>query len=73
MQVLNEQHKLNRVIETSGPPELAEAQKEIDKLQNELKMRTKLNELQSAKVSIIPASSLVPRPPKSLGTRIVLQ
>lgn len=50
IQVLNEQHKLNRVIETSGPPELAEAEKEVAKLQNELKMRTKLNELQSSKV-----------------------
>ena len=50
IQVLNEQHKLNRVIETSGPPELAEAEKEVGKLQNELKMRTKLNELQSSKV-----------------------
>ena len=50
MQVLNEQHKLNRVIETSGPPELAEAKKEANKLQSELKVRTKLNQLQSAKV-----------------------
>ena len=50
LQVLNEQHKLNRVIETSAPPELVEAQKEISKLQSELKVRTKLNQLQSAKV-----------------------
>ena len=49
-QILNEQHKLNRVIETSGPPELIEAQKEVSKLQSELKVRTKLNQLQSAKV-----------------------
>ena len=49
-QILNEQHKLNRVIETSGPPELTEAQSEVSKLQSELKVRTKLNQLQSAKV-----------------------
>ena len=48
--MLNEQHKLNRVIETSASPELAKAQKEINELQSELKVRTKLNQLQSAKV-----------------------
>ena len=53
VQLLNEQHKLNRVIETSAPPELIEAQKEVDKLQSELKVRTKLNQLQSAKVRLL--------------------
>ena len=50
LQVLNEQHKLNHVIETSAPPELAKTQKEISELQSEMKVRTKLNQLQSAKV-----------------------
>lgn len=54
IQVLNEQHKLQRVIETTGPPELTEAREEVERLKNELKVRSKLNELQSAKVWTLP-------------------
>ena len=59
LQVKNEEHKLARLIETTGPPELEDAQKEVAKLQNELIVRTKLNKLQTSKVHVINVTALV--------------
>ncbi len=47
----NEEHKKLRLIETTGPPELEGAQKEVAKLQNDLSVRIKLNKLQVSKVT----------------------
>lgn len=46
----NEEHKIARLIETTGPPELEDAQKEVAKLQSDLSVRLKLNKLQASKV-----------------------
>ena len=51
MQVFTEQRQLAILVGLSSTPELEEAQKEVLRLQNELKVRTKLNKLQSSKVS----------------------
>ncbi|XP_064399994.1 uncharacterized protein LOC135346333 [Halichondria panicea] len=48
--VKNEEHKKLRLIETTGPPELEGAQKEVAKLQNDLSVRIKLNKLQVSKL-----------------------
>ena len=56
----NEEQKKLRLIETTGPPELEGAQKEVAKLQNDLSVRIKLNKLQVSKVAYIVAS-LIPQ------------
>ena len=50
MQVLNERHKLSNLLEAKGLPEIEEIHKEMARVKSELKVRTKLNRLQSAKV-----------------------
>ncbi len=52
MQVLNEKHKLTNLLEVKSLPEVEEIQKETAKVKSELKVRTKLNRLQSTKVCI---------------------
>ena len=49
---MNEEHKVARLIETTGPPELEDAQREATKLQNDLSVRSKLNKLQTSKVQV---------------------
>jgi hypothetical protein len=57
LQVLNEQHKLNNLLEAKGLPEIEGIQKETARVKSELKVRTKLNRLQSTKVSYIIANA----------------
>ena len=45
------QEKLKRLKDTKDNKELEEVQAEIQRLQNELKVRMKLNQLQSTKVT----------------------
>lgn len=49
-QVSLEERQLLKLSGSNSIPEVEEAQKEIVQLQNELKVRTKLNKLQSSKV-----------------------
>ena len=49
-QVSLEERQLLKLSGSNSIPEVEEAQKEIMQLQNELKVRTKLNKLQSSKV-----------------------
>ena len=51
--VLNEQHKLNNLLEVKSPPEIEQIHKETAHMKNELKVRTRLNKLQSAKVRLL--------------------
>lgn len=47
------QEKLERLKDAKDSKELEEAQAEIQRLQNELKVRMKLNQLQSSKVTTL--------------------
>ena len=57
MQVFTEQRQLAKLVGLNSTPELEEAQKEVVQLQNELKVHTKLNKLQSSKLSTYCATS----------------
>ena len=52
LQVLNEKHKLSNLLEVKGLPEIEEILQETARVKSELKVRTKLNRLQTTKVRI---------------------
>ena len=58
-QVAIEERQLLKLLRSNSNSEVEEAQQEIVQLQNELKVRTKLNKLQSSKVQCMVVYRLI--------------